>query len=99
MSQIALLADLTIDPAQRDAFIARVKTHAKTCLAKEDGCLHFQVNAPEGSADRVVIFEVYRDAAAVEVHMNTPHMKAYRGDTADMVKDRKLTRLDVLTEI
>lgn len=38
------------------------------------------------------LYEVYDDQAAVEHHMQTPYMIAYREETAPMVAERKMTR-------
>ena len=40
----------------------------------------------------VRLYEVYDDEAAVEHHMQTPYMIAYREETAPMIANRKLTR-------
>jgi quinol monooxygenase YgiN len=35
---------------------------------------------------------VYNDEAAVQQHMQTPYMIAYREETAPMIPDRKIIR-------
>jgi len=36
------------------------------------------------------VFEIYRDAAAYEAHLLTPHYKKFRATTDAIVKSRKL---------
>ena len=36
------------------------------------------------------MFEIYRDAAAYEAHLLTPHYKKFRATTDAIVKSRKL---------
>ena len=36
------------------------------------------------------LYEVYDDQAAVDHHMQTEYMAAYRADTASMVADRQI---------
>jgi|AP95_1055475.scaffolds.fasta_scaffold186431_2 quinol monooxygenase YgiN len=96
MSAMVLIVELTLEPGQKDNFIARVRQHRQTVLKEEPGCRHFDLLLPEEGADTVVLHEVYDDQAALDVHMETPHMKAYRADTGPMVADRRriLSRLD-----
>jgi quinol monooxygenase YgiN len=39
---------------------------------------------------RVRVFEIYRDAAAYQAHLQTPHFEKFRATTDDMVKSRRL---------
>jgi len=99
MAQVAVLAQVDIDPAQKEAFDARARRHSADSQANEEGCLMFQVNAVEDNPNRYVMYEIYVDKDAIETHMNSDHMKSFRSDTADMVKDRVITILNVVTEI
>ena len=99
MAQVAVLAQVDIDPAQKDAFDARAHRHAADSQANEEGCLMFQVNTVEDNPNRYVMYEIYVDKAAIETHMNSVHMQAFRSDSADMVTDRVITFLDVVTEV
>ena len=58
----------------------------------------FQVNTVEDNPNRYVMYEIYVGEDAIETHMNSDHMKSFRSDTADMVKDRVITILNVVTE-
>jgi len=99
MAQVAVLAQVDIDPAHKDAFNIRARRHAADSQANEEGCLMFQVNTVEDNPTRYVMYEIYVDKAAIETHMNSEHMKAFRSDSAEMVKDRVITFLDVVTEL
>ena len=99
MAQVAVLAQVDIDPAHKAAFDARARLHSADSQKKEEGCLMFQVNAEADNPNRYVMYEIYVDEDAIETHMNSAHMKAFRSDTADMVKDRVITVLNVVTEI
>ncbi|MCC7425938.1 MAG: antibiotic biosynthesis monooxygenase [Alphaproteobacteria bacterium] len=60
-------------------------------LAKEPGCLLFEVAVDPENPARFFLYEVYRDAAAFEDHQKTPHFAAYRAKTGPMLVDRKRT--------
>ena len=90
MSKVALVVTLTLtDTEAREKFLARVRQHAKLCLAEEEGCLQFEILVPTEGNDQVLLYEVYTDAAAVETHLNTPHMKAYLEETGPWISDRR----------
>jgi quinol monooxygenase YgiN len=43
---------------------------------------------------QIRIFETYADRAAYESHLQTPHFKKYKTETANMVKSLKLVETD-----
>ncbi len=96
MSAIVLVVELTLVPGSKDNFLARVRRHREIVLNEEPGCQRFDVLVPVEEDDTVLLHEVYDDQAAFDAHMETPHMKAYRADTAPLVADRRRTlcRLD-----
>lgn len=85
---VSLFVRIRTRPGARDGFLARVARHRKTVLANEPYCQRFDVMVPEDSEDQVCLYEVYDDEAALKAHAATPHMEAYRADTADMVMER-----------
>lgn len=88
MSKLALVVELKMNPGKKDAFVARVKRHKKLCLEREKGCLQFDILVPSDGSNSVHLYEVYADQAAVDVHVNTPHMAEYRRDTDPMIAGR-----------
>lgn len=92
MPAIALVVELETRAGQRDAFVARALEHRDNVFANEPGCLRFDVMTSDEEADKVFLYEVYADAAALETHFNTDHMKAYREDTGPMLAGRKRNR-------
>jgi quinol monooxygenase YgiN len=95
MSKVALVVELEMVPGQRDAFLDRVRQHGKMCLEREPGCHVFDVLVPDEGGDRVFLYEVYADKAAVEHHVSTPYMARYLEDTGPMIaqRTRNLCRL------
>ncbi len=65
-------------------------------MRDEPGCRQFDVVTPDGGADRVVLYEIYDDAAAFEAHKRTPHFAAFDRDSAPLVSSKAVTlgRLD-----
>ncbi len=92
MSAVVLLVELKIAEGKRDAFVARGRQHRERVLREESDCERFDIVVPEGTSDIVRLYEVYADQAAVDHHMQTDYMAAYRADTADMVVDREIVK-------
>ena len=90
MSAVVLLVELKIAEGRRDAFIARARQHRERVLENEPGCRRFDIAVPDGTTDVVRIYEVYDDRDAVDRHMRTDYMAAFREDTASMVADREI---------
>ena len=88
MGKISLVVELKMKDGQRDAFVDRVRQHGEICLDQEPGCLQFDVLVPTDGSNRVFLYEVYTDQAAIEAHMATPHMAEYRRDTDPMIEER-----------
>ena len=91
LSKIALVVDYRVKPDRREAFLRVIRAHAAGTLADEDGCLQFDVLVPRESADRVLLYEVYRDAAAYALHGRSTRLVATRAAYADMIDGRTIT--------
>ena len=84
------IAELEIDPAQVDAFAAAAREVGQASVRSEDGCLVLYAVAEKSTPGRVSVFEIYRDAAAYQAHLQTPHFKKFRATTDAMVRSRTL---------
>ena len=92
MNAIMLHVELTLHPEQREAYLARALQHRDNVRKSEPACQRFEISVEEENPNLVRLYEVYDDEAAVEHHMQTPYMIAYREETASMIANRKLTR-------
>ena len=92
MSAIVLHVELTLHPEHRDAYLARALQHRDNVRENEPACQRFDISVEEENPNLVRLYEVYNDEAAVQHHMQTPYMNAYRDETAPMIANRKLTR-------
>ena len=78
-----LLVTCRIKPEHRDAFIAALLDDARGSVANEPGCVRFDVIADEEDPNRIHLYEVYRDRAAFDAHLQTPHFLRWRATTQD----------------
>ena len=70
--------------------------NATSSLRDEPGCLSFDVLTEHGeTSDRVVLYEIYENAAAFEAHRRMPHFEAFHAAADDLIEKRTLRLLDV----
>ena len=84
------IAELEIEPSQVSAYRAALKEEIATSIRLEPGVLTLYAVSVKDQPSQVRIFETYRDQAAYESHLQTPHFKKYKAETQGMVKSLKL---------
>jgi quinol monooxygenase YgiN len=63
--------EFTVDPAQRDVFIAgRLETMRAS--RQQDGCIDFTFSADPLDPSRVILFERWEDQASLDAHLAAP---------------------------
>jgi len=87
---IVRIAELDIDPAQLDAYKLILKEEIQTSIRVEPGVLTLYAVSLKGHPEQIRLFEMYRDAASYESHLQSPHFKAYKTQTHQMVKGLRL---------
>jgi quinol monooxygenase YgiN len=90
VSQIAIIVEFDIDPAQFMAFNERIRAHAKRTLAVEKECRQFDVLVPKEGQNRIVLYEIYDSEAAVKAHIESDRYAEYQRSVKDMIKDRRV---------
>jgi autoinducer 2-degrading protein len=90
MAKIAIVGELSAKPGQFPAYLAKMTEHARASR-KEPGCIRFDVVVPREGENTLFIYEIWKDQAALDVHSNTPRMKAYREASKPLAGGRKVT--------
>ncbi len=98
MAAIVLVVELEIASGEKERFLARVRRHRENVLENEPGCRQFDILAPQGTKDAVILVETYADTGALEAHLETPYMKEYQADTGPMISNRKRIPCDLVNE-
>lgn len=92
--RLALLVTFDVGPEDRAEFHRLVLENAAASLRDEPGCRQFDVLLPEGEAgDRVVLYEIYDDAAAFDAHLRSDHYARFAAATDPLVRGKSVTRL------
>jgi autoinducer 2-degrading protein len=79
------VATFDIVPGRMDEFLPLLGAHRDRCLKDEPGTVRFDVLRPRNDEHQVMLYEVYTDDAAFQVHWNGPHVARMRAETAGMV--------------
>ena len=74
---------IQIKPEHRESFIEAMLDDARGSVNNEPGCLRFDVLQDDTDPNRICLYEVYRDMAAVEAHRQAPHYLRWRETVQD----------------
>lgn len=89
MSKISIVGDFTTKPGAFDEYYALMVKHA-TASRAEPGNLRFDVFVPLKSENRLMIYEMYEDQAALDAHAGTDRIKEHREKSKELVETRNL---------
>ena len=92
----AVSVEFLVHPDWVEEFRLLMLKQAENSLKFEDGCRYFDVCMDNGKAGRFVLYEVYDDEAAFEVHLKSAHFLEFAAAVEPMVISRRIERLEVL---
>ena len=92
---IALFVTLDFNEGTIKGYLQLAHQHKARVLANEPGCQQFDILIPDNIENRVHLFEVYDDEAALEIHMTSDYMQTYRETSAPMLANRHINRCRV----
>jgi autoinducer 2-degrading protein len=73
----SIFVTLDIEPEYIDRFKEVSLGDAQGAVRDEPGCFTFAINQDEEIPTRFYLYEVYRDEAAFQEHLETPHFKEW----------------------
>ena len=83
-----LQVEITIKPENVDKWMPMALENAREAR-KEKGCRQFEVLVDPQDRTKVMLFEVYDDEKAFEVHQQTPHFKKYLAEAVPLLATRQ----------
>jgi quinol monooxygenase YgiN len=93
---ISFTVRMTFRPEDREE-IAIILRELATASRQEPGCVSYVPHRVESDPDIIVIYEQYRDQAALDAHRNAPHFAQYAvGGLYQRMLLRSLEILDAL---
>ena len=84
MAKLAIIATIEVTPGRRAEFVPVLLAHRQRSLKEEPGTLQFEVLLPHDDETKVLLFELYRDAAAFEEHRNAASIARFREEASGM---------------
>ena len=93
---IAIIVTIQVKPGFRDRFIEATHGDALGSVSDEPGCFRFDVLQDDSDPNRIHLFEVYADQAALEAHRKAPHFLKWRS-TVEEWFDGDLQRIACTT--
>jgi (4S)-4-hydroxy-5-phosphonooxypentane-2,3-dione isomerase len=91
--EFVLVVEFEVKADEVDRFHALIAENARASVRDEPGCLQFDVTRAEDAANRILLYEVYKDRAAFEAHAKTPHFAAFFAAAKPMILNQKVERL------
>ena len=92
--RVVRLAELEIEPAQLEKYLAALREEIATSIRVEPGVLRLYAVSVKGHPEQIRLFEMYASPAAYQAHLETAHFKKYKVETAGMVKSLKLVETE-----
>lgn len=83
-----LQVKIQIKPESVDAFMGKLRENARNAR-NEPGCKQFDVLVNPDDKTKVMLYEVYVDEQAFEVHQQTPHFKKYLAEAVPLIASRE----------
>ena len=93
---ISFTVRMTFRPEDREE-ITRILRELTPPSRQEPGCISYVPHRVESEPDTVVIYEQYRDQAALDAHRASPHFAKYAvGGLYQRMLERSLEMLDAI---
>ena len=87
-----VIAEFVVKEGMLEVFLARAFDDAQSSLAKEPGCLQFDVLRTSDHPNRVLFYEVYQSRQAFDEHLKTPHVDKFRALLSEYVQAEQPVR-------
>ena len=83
-----LQVNIRIKPENVDSFMQKLAANA-AAARKEPGCKQFEVLQDPQDKTKVMLYEVYTDEKAFEVHQQQPAFKTYVAEAVPLLASRE----------
>lgn len=84
----AVTVTFQIKPGRMADFLPLMLANARASLTAEDGCHQFDVATDPKRPDEVYLYELYSDSHAFDLHLGSPHFKAFDAQVGKMITDK-----------
>ena len=93
----AVIVDIKVKAEFTEQFKETVIRQGENSIAKEDGCLGFDILQNPDDPSSFTLYETYTDAATFhDIHRRTPHFQAYAQATEPWVESKAVRALNLV---
>jgi quinol monooxygenase YgiN len=93
-----IVVDFTVKPGQMAAFRKLMDENARASVRDEQGCSRFDVCLDRKKADHILLYEIYDDRAAFDLHLKTKHFAVFNEASAPLVADKSVAEYELVCE-
>lgn len=93
---IVRISEIGVDSVNLQEYLSILKEEAEASVRLEPGVIAIFPMYQKDKPTELRILEIYKDTAAYQSHLKTPHFKHYKNTTLKMVKSLKLVDMNVL---
>lgn len=83
-----LMVNIRVTPEHIERFVKLLADNVREAR-REPGCRQFEVLVDPNDRAKIVLFEVYDDERAFEVHQETPHFRKYLAEAVPLLASRE----------
>lgn len=98
MARFVITVDFVLQTGALDPFLSLIKDNARKSLELEPGCHRFDVLVQKGMPDQILLYEIYVDRAAFDVHLRSAHFAAFNKASAPYVREKKVTEFEYVND-
>jgi len=96
MSKFAIFVTVKVKEDMVDEFLSFALPNATSAVRDEPNCHMFRVMQNKDDPATIHFYEVYTEAASLDLHREFPHYKKYDAGTKDMILEKSIVKVDVL---
>ena len=89
---LVIYVDFTIKQGAVERFRELILTNARHSLRDEPGCRRFDVLASAEEPRRIVLYEIYDDESAFDLHLRSAHYQSFAQAIDGEVEERSIRR-------
>jgi autoinducer 2-degrading protein len=90
---LAVLVEFLVKPAFAERFGELIRVNAAASLERERGCQRFDVLVESEEPRRFVLYEIYDDVGAFDLHLRSLHYRSFAEAVEDQIEERSIRRL------
>ncbi|SFB92689.1 Quinol monooxygenase YgiN [Zunongwangia mangrovi] len=95
---IIRIAEIEIDLDFQQDYLDLLQEEAEASVRLEDGVIAIYPMFQQERPEIIQILEVYKNETAYKSHLETPHFKKYKTNSAEMVKSLKLIDMNAIDQ-